>query len=244
MSIRSWLKEHVSRRLVVERRLASETEGIQSVPTTDARVVQGSSERILMPDNSVDLILTDPPYHDDVQYDELSLPLRAWAHLPTSRLENEAVARHSAGQDTESYQELLARIFREARRVLVADGHLILSYANREPQAWVAVLCALQKAGLRAVGYTIVHSENETDYAKRGVGACALDMIMDLVPAGEITVNPWQPPRRSSNSEEEFLRAVGDVFLQVGSLPRGWEPRLIKALRTSHFLSRSSLALA
>ena len=43
-----------------------------------------------LPSRSADLVLTDPPYHDDVQYDELSLPLRAWSRLSTKKLINEA----------------------------------------------------------------------------------------------------------------------------------------------------------
>jgi putative DNA methylase len=42
-------------------------------------VVRGSSTRQLLPDESVDLVLTDPPYYDDVQYAELGSLFLAWA---------------------------------------------------------------------------------------------------------------------------------------------------------------------
>jgi hypothetical protein len=38
--------------------------------------VEGSSERLNLPLRSADRALTDPPYHDEVQYNELSMPLR------------------------------------------------------------------------------------------------------------------------------------------------------------------------
>ena len=119
----------------------------------------------------MDLVLTDPPYHDDVQYSELSLPFRAWAQLASGPLLGEAVVNAAVGQLTNdgAYENLLLNIFNETRRALKPNGHLIFSYANRSPKAWTALFAALQSAGFRAAGCEIVHSENETDHAKRGV---------------------------------------------------------------------------
>ena len=66
--------------------------------TADVVVARGSSEQIALDDHSADLVLTDPPYHDDVQYSELSLPLRAWADLDLAPLEGEAVVNAATGQ--------------------------------------------------------------------------------------------------------------------------------------------------
>jgi len=235
----AWLRDRISRRLVIETSLANSREWPPPPLSADVRVVLGSSEQIVMPDESVDLVLTDPPYHDDVQYDELSLLLRAWARLPADRLQNEAVVNDRTGRSVPSgdYRRLLTRIFAEARRILRPEGHLVFSYANREPQAWVDVLRAVQQAGLRAVGYTIVHSENETDYAKRGVGACTLDIILDLVSLGDRAVEQWSPTTPPSGPEEDFLRTVGDTFLQLGELRDGWETAFVDILRASHFLN-------
>jgi 16S rRNA G966 N2-methylase RsmD len=209
--------------------------------TEDVRVAEGSSERMVLPTASADLVLTDPPYHDDVQYAELSLPLRAWAQLSDSVLLGEAVVNTATGQlaDVGAYEALLTRIFREARRALRADGHLIFSYANRSPEAWVSLLSALQHAGLRAVGAEVVHSENETDHAKRGVRACTLDLIMDLVPTGELPVSTHLPARAAASDEERFLAVVVDTFLHVGRLSDGWQQRLIDDLRQTSFLAQA-----
>ena len=60
------------------------------------RVVEGDSSRIPLPSRTADLVLTDPPYHDDVHYGELSLPFRAWAGLSTDLMKEEAIANGSA----------------------------------------------------------------------------------------------------------------------------------------------------
>lgn len=179
--------------------------------TIDMRVVEGSSARMVLPGASVDIALTDPPYHDDVQYGELSLPLRAWAQLSTAHLASEASVNpaHAEEESEDNYEVLLATIFAEVRRTLKPDGHLIFSYANRSPEAWTALFGALKHAGFRAAGYAIVHSENETDYAKRGVRACTLDFVMDLVPSGTGRVEQWKPAATPTTAEGVSSRNSG-----------------------------------
>src|SRR6201999_1905782 len=109
--------------------------------TTDVRVVVGSSTRLLSPNNSIDLVCTDPPYHDDVKYGELSEIFRAWAGLDPSRLDGEAVVCDDVVA-TADYESTLELAFREMRRALNPGGHLVLSYANRESAAWVALFGA------------------------------------------------------------------------------------------------------
>ncbi|WP_264924427.1 hypothetical protein [Streptomyces sp. A012304] len=235
----TWLHARTGRDLIVEGPL--QTSGkVSPMAECDVRVVGGSSERMLLPDGSVHLALTDPPYHDDVQYAELSTPLRAWARLADADLSAEAVVNAATGQlvDDGAYEDLLTRIFSEARRTLRSDGHLIFSYANRSPEAWISVLGALQRSGLRAAGCEIVHSENETDAAKRNVRACTLDLILDLVPVGNRPLKQHSPRVPQQTPETEFLLAVSRTFLEVGQLPDGWEDGFKKELRETDFIGQ------
>lgn len=203
-----------------------------------AYLVEGSSERMSLPAKSADLVLTDPPYHDDVQYDELSLPLRAWSRLSLQKLVNEAVVNSSNGFAPESadYRALLSRIFRECQRVLKPAGCLILSYANRQPEAWIDLFAALQGAGFWGVNYAIVHSENETDHAKRGIRACALDLMMELAPHPPPSPRVHRPKAHPTGPEADFLTMVGEKCLAIGRLSSGWEVEFAKVLKATPFL--------
>lgn len=233
-----WLHSRTGGPLSVDVRMSATLGESTPMGASQVRVVEGSSERMLLPSRSADLVLTDPPYHDDVQYSELSLPLRAWAGLVDGALAGEAVVNATTGQLTAvgEYQGLLTRIYSESRRVLKEDGHLVFSYANRQPEAWVALLAALQASGLRAVGYEIVHSENETDQVKRNVRACTMDLILDLVPAGAAAVKQHRSQVPADSPETVFLHLVGDILLQVGCLETGWERAFYARVGASTFL--------
>lgn len=231
-----WLRKRVGKEVVVEGPLPSTNRRSKMKLKVDARVVLGSSERILLPDSSVSLVLTDPPYHDDVQYSELSLPLKAWAGLPTHDGFEDAAINSVLGNGAKegSYRRLLGRLLKEVHRVLLPEGRLIFSFANKEPAAWVALLGALQDTGFFSVGYQVVHSENETGFWKQGRATCDFDLLMELAPSEERR-DRYVPRLRNDNDESLFLKAVGRQFMEIGFLPEGWEAPFRRHLSTFSF---------
>lgn len=213
----------------------------RQVPSRRMNVVCGSSERMLLADGSVDLILTDPPYHDDVQYHELSLPFRAWAGLSMERAVGEAVAipKSDALQGHKSYRDQLIPIFTECARVLQPNGRLVFSYANREPAAWVNLFAALKAAKLKPLGFTIVHSENETESGKSRRRTCNLDLVMELAQMSAGFGRAWAPTAVLHTDEETYLLAVGKAFLKSSTLVNGWEQDLVEELKSELFLTEA-----
>jgi len=204
----------------------------------DVRVVVGSSTRLLAPDHSIDLMCTDPPYHDDVKYGELSEIFRAWAGLDHSHLDGEAVVCTDV-VDTVDYETTLEQAFREMRRALKPDGHLVLSYANRDPAAWAALFGALQAAGFTTVGYQVVHAENDSDHAKVNRRACNLDVIVDLVVGDDKPLERFAPPAAlKAENEEAFCHMIGSIALRVGCLNGLWREELARAVTAHPFAAK------
>ncbi len=224
----TWRQERLGRRTVSIR-----TTRRRVRPTADTTIVSGSSERIGVPDGTFDLVLTDPPYHDDVQYGELSWLFRAWRG-DTSMLPGD-VTVGSAGCRANDYRALLSSVFREIRRTLKPEGHLILSYANREPEAWIDLAAALEDAGFSAVGYTFTQSENETDHAKRNKRATTIDLLLDLVPSGP-KLEKYAPSFQAQTAQEQFVVTAGSWLLRIGELPAGWEEQMRSELSQSPFI--------
>jgi adenine-specific DNA methylase len=191
-----------------------------------AVVACGSSERMSLPNGSVDLIWTDPPYHDDVQYHDLSAPFRAWLQLGKVPKTASAVAM---GPKDARYADVLRRIFAECKRVLASHGRLLITYANRDSTAWIQLCESLRRAGFRARGYEIIRSDAEVDFAKRKGRGCSMDLILDLVPAANGSAPRLHRPRRALRRREwSFLSLTGEAALTaiVDEPPKDWKERL------------------
>ena len=129
-----------------------------------------TAERIDEDDESIDFVITDPPYYDNVQYSELSDFFYVWLReclkdeyeefkpelVPKAR---EIVANNSANKDEEFFVESLANVFSECHRVLKQDGEMVFTYHHNENEAWSVILEALIRSGFTVTGAYPVQSE-------------------------------------------------------------------------------------
>lgn len=119
-------------------------------------VLNRSSTDLPIPDKSVDVIITDPPYGSNVQYAELSTVWNAWYELFNNLnghifKDEEAVVNRKlkfVGAKTESdYEELLYRVYSECNRVLKNDGYMIFTFNNKNIKVWISMMKAVARAG-------------------------------------------------------------------------------------------------
>jgi len=129
-----------------------------------------TAERLDIADESIDYIITDPPYYDNVQYSELSDYFYVWLNqclkdeyeeflpdlVPKAR---EIVANRSANKDEEFFVDSLSNVFSEANRVLKPEGEMVFTYHHNENEAWAVILQALVKSGFTIAGAYPVQSE-------------------------------------------------------------------------------------
>jgi len=143
-----------------EPSLAGGFRPVRDRPSGGARILRADSRDLgALPDASVDLVLTDPPYLDNVAYSELSDFFLPWLELlglapaaeGLSALEGSLAARGRDGAALEEYARSLAEALREVRRVLRPDGRLVFTYQHRTAGAWQALAGAMAAARLRPV---------------------------------------------------------------------------------------------
>ena len=131
-------------------------------------------------DASIDAVVMDPPYYDNVMYAELSDFFYVWLKRTAGRVfpelfrrqltdkENEAVAnpakfsgqrgaRALAGKD---YQQRMAAIFAECRRVLKADGIMTLMFTHKATGAWDALTSGLMESGFAITASWPINTES------------------------------------------------------------------------------------
>ena len=132
-------------------------------------------------DGTVDLVVMDPPYYDNVMYAELSDFFYVWlkrtaghvfpelfrSHLTDK--DNEAVANPARFRDQKGakalaerdYQERMASIFAECRRTLKADGLMTLMFTHKATGAWDALTKGLMDAGFAITASWPINTEAE-----------------------------------------------------------------------------------
>ncbi|MFP5237648.1 MAG: DUF1156 domain-containing protein [Acidobacteriota bacterium] len=132
-------------------------------------------------DGSVDAVVMDPPYYDNVMYAELSDFFYVWlkrtagyvmpelfvraltdkeheAIANTAKFKGQKRAKDLAGRD---YQRRMASIFAECRRVLKPNGIMTLMFTHKATGAWDALTKGLMEAGFTITASWPVNTESE-----------------------------------------------------------------------------------
>jgi len=148
----------------------------------------GDSSRLsAVPSNSVDLVVTDPPYFDNIHYSELSNffyiwlsliikhPYFATEHVPVKQ---EAIVNKGMDKDEEDYQHLMASVFRECKRILKDEGRLIFTFHHTKWRAWWTVLTALIEGGFLVADSFPVMSEYRVNPHLRNKQALDMDLVL------------------------------------------------------------------
>lgn len=129
-----------------------------------------------------DLIITDPPYSDDVQYAELSDFFYVWLYrmlkdyypelppiAPTE--EDIAVSWGRFGNKKlaeEYYEKAMKEAFKKLNDSLNDDGLLVLFFAHSSTEAWNLLLEVIRNARFKIVSSYAVHTESVLNPIARG----------------------------------------------------------------------------
>jgi adenine-specific DNA methylase len=116
----------------------------------------GDSAQTDIADGAVDLVITDPPFFDNVHYSQLADFFHVWLRrlLPdepalaytTTRSEQEVQQT-----DATVFAERLEGVFRECHRVLKDEGLLVFTYHHARTEGWTSLHAAIRRAGFVTV---------------------------------------------------------------------------------------------
>ena len=114
----------------------------------------GDSAVTDLPDECVDVVVTDPPFFDNVHYSQLADFFFAWQKLilddsPSHRANTTRSNSEVQNSDAKAFTERLTLVLRETNRVLKANGLLVFTYHHSRWEGWRSVLKATAKAGFR-----------------------------------------------------------------------------------------------
>ncbi|MBC6437406.1 MAG: hypothetical protein GDA52_04545 [Rhodobacteraceae bacterium] len=111
----------------------------------------GDSSATDIKDRSVDAIITDPPFFDNVHYSQLADFFHVWqCHILREEGTQASKTTRSPDEvqnaDADAFTERLQAVWAECHRILSNDGVLAFTYHHSRPEGWSSVLHALMSA--------------------------------------------------------------------------------------------------
>lgn len=219
------------------------TDGFERVPAKaagPAHVINADSRALSqIPDASVDLVVTDPPYFDNIAYSELAeffIPWLAAVGLTGRRSGALRDSLATSGRSAECAADFAAGLsdcLREAARALKAGGRIVFTFQHTSPAAWGALADAIGAAGLRAV--TVFPMKGDGD---RGLhnheGSTTWDAVFVLRAGTELRPDASVGRRQMAALEEHT--ATWAERLGLGAADRAMQRRAAMVAGSAGFL--------
>ena len=142
-----------------------------------------------IPDGSVYLVLTDPPYGANVMYSELIDFFHVWNYQSSiseqigfttelSPKTNEIIVNPVAGKDFACYQNGITAVLSQCYRKVKDNGYLVFSFHDKSLDSWLAVLESINNAGFVLTKCYPVQSETRTGAHTSGKNSIGIDIML------------------------------------------------------------------
>lgn len=119
-------------------------------------------------DDTVDYVVTDPPFGDSLQYAELNFIPESFIGTFTET-DNEIVVNETRSVSETEYLDRMGEAFEEAYRVLRPGRHMSIIFNNTSPLVWAGMKRRLLESGFELPAVTGIvkghASKNQTVYA-------------------------------------------------------------------------------
>ncbi|MDG4751287.1 DNA methyltransferase [Micromonospora sp. WMMD718] len=176
-----------------------------------------------LPEASVDLVITDPPYMDNVHYAELADFFHAWlqamqpyegyAQTPTTRRAGEV--QHA---DPAEFGKAIEAVWTECARVLKPGGLLAFTFHQARISGWVQVVESLRRSGFVVTAVQPVKGEMTTSIVKAGAREPSnLDSVVVCRRAVDGATNPNRSIEEALATAQKELAALRDAGVDVGA---------------------------
>ena len=196
--------------------LMFDPEKATSIPTP-SEVIHGEAQFISqLDDGTIDCIVFDPPYHDNVAYAELSDFFYVWLKRTAGYVFPDDFTRHLSEKDLEAiasparfrstgnsdksarqqatadYESKMGEIFAECRRVIKPDGIMTVMFTHKSTTAWDALTVAMISAGFSITRTWPVKTEAESSMHIKDRAAARTTILLVCRPREHnSTPKPW-----------------------------------------------------
>ena len=149
---------------------------------------------------TLDAILTDPPYYSNVQYAELMDFCYVWLRRlvkdieptfgePTTRSPNELTGNITMERGIDNFSEGISQVFRQSALALKSGSPFVFTYHHNAIQAYIPIIIGLLDAGLVCTVSLPCPSEMGGSIHIKGTGSSRLDSIFVCRTTGTVRRN-------------------------------------------------------
>jgi putative DNA methylase len=177
------------------KEILSNIEDLSFSVSANVQVRRGSATSQIWPEGSMDAVVTDPPYYDNVPYADISDFFYVWlkrtighffpehfaTQLTPKKTEATALAsRHSGNMQraTVEYETIMFNSLCEANRLLKQDGALVIVYAHKTTVGWSTLVEALRRAGFVVTEAWPLDTETKGRLVARETAALASSIFL------------------------------------------------------------------
>ncbi|MDO8594781.1 MAG: adenine-specific DNA methylase [bacterium] len=208
----------------------------------------GDSAKCELPTKGVDLVITDPPFFDNVHYSELADFFHSWQKL----IPRGFVSEHSTTRSTDEVQdsdfryfaEKLGGVFKECSRILKDNGLLVFTYHHSRDEGWQAIAEAIKYASFEVVNVHPVKSELSVATPKSQTQEpIQIDMIIVCRKMQMLRMREKSPEVALLEAEEKIRRLEVNFSLSKNDKKVIRYGQLLTAIRVPQDISPLSISL-
>ena len=176
-----------------------------------------------LPAGAVDLVVTDPPFMDNVHYAELAdffhawlksmVPFESYPQSPTTRQLGEV--QHA---DPAEFGRAIEAVWSECRRALKPGGILAFTFHQARISGWVEVIEALSRAGFVVTAVQPIKGEMSTSVVKSGAREPSnLDSVVVCRRTQDGAANPHGSVHEAAAAACSLLARLRTAGIEVGA---------------------------
>ena len=174
------------------------TDRVEAEPVTRFDEIDGhhpllrcsdSRDLSFVPNESVDIVLTDPPYGANVMYSELIDFFHVWNYQssiaeslgftePLSPKSEEILVNSVAGKGFDYYQGGLTSVLSECYAKVKQGGYLVFSFHDKSLDSWLSVLESIVSSGFKLVRCYPVQAETRTGAHTSNKNSIGIDIML------------------------------------------------------------------
>ena len=185
--------------------------------TATCLILTQSSTKLPIDDETVDVVITDPPYGGNVNYGELADYWMVW--LNQDKLidkTDEIIINKSQKKDLSDYELGLTQVFKECYRVLKKGGNLVATFNSRDLRVVASFVIAATQAGFilhpQGLLYQPPIKAYTTTFHAMFVGAFVGDFIFTFYKPSCPTSDATSDATSAAEDLQTFKRYIDEII--------------------------------